>query len=280
MVRLNTRKKHYFKVKYLFIFLIAVLLIFIVCFWVKPNRIKSIFKDSIICVSNVLRVPIDYLGDGIKSFNSSKGLLDDNRILNNKIRGEENLKAVNEELQGEVDRLSRLLELNQTMTDFTLINATIKNRNFGYWYDFVTIDKGSNDGITDGLAVINSEGLVGITDNVSGSNSDIKLLTNKNFMNKISVKIKRDGHSVYGILSGYDEKNGVYIINGITDNSDIAPEALVITTGYNEGIPLGLVVGHVSSESADNFDLARVVYVRPSVSSDSIDYVSVVKSND
>ena len=62
-------------------------------------------------------------------------------------------------------------------------------RNIDYWYDEITIDKGSKSGITKGMAVVNNSGLLGQITSVSNYYSTVKLLANENMSDKISVKI-------------------------------------------------------------------------------------------
>ena len=51
----------------------------------------------------------------------------------------------------------------------------------------------------------------------------------------------------------------------------------MVTTGYGYPIPSGILVGTVSKEEKDHFDLNRTVYVKPSISMDNIHYVKVLK---
>ena len=52
-----------------------------------------------------------------------------------------------EELEKENDELKKILELKDTLSEYQKINATVVNRNVGYWYDTITIDKGESSGI-------------------------------------------------------------------------------------------------------------------------------------
>ena len=56
-------------------------------------------------------------------------------------------KNVNESLEKEIQELKDALELNKTLTEYTPVNATILSRNKSYWFNTLSIDKGSKDGI-------------------------------------------------------------------------------------------------------------------------------------
>ena len=49
-----------------------------------------------------------------------------------------------EVIQKEIQELKDTLELNKTLTEYTPVNATILSRNKSYWFNTITIDKGSN----------------------------------------------------------------------------------------------------------------------------------------
>ena len=141
--------------------------------------------------------------------------------------------------------------------------------------DSLIVDKGSDEGISNNMAVVSGGALVGITSNVSHFNSNVILLTNSKFPVNISVKIKLDDRYVYGILNKYSD--GLYEVMGIVENVDIPSGSKVVTTGLGNLFPSGLLVGYVDSIETDNFDLSKVVKVKSNVSFDDISYVTIVK---
>lgn len=130
------------------------------------------------------------------------------------------------------------------------------------------------------MAVVNNDGLIGKVSTVSNHVSSVKLLANENMSDKISVKIKVNDSYVYGLISKYSAKNNTYTVEGISENVDIPKGADVVTTGMGDIFPSGLLVGHVSKVTTDNFDLSKVALVKASVDFDNIDYVSVLKRKD
>lgn len=39
------------------------------------------------------------------------------------------------------------LNIEYTLSDYEYLNATVISRNIGYWYNIITIDKGSYNGV-------------------------------------------------------------------------------------------------------------------------------------
>ncbi len=183
----------------------------------------------------------------------------------------------NDNLRNEVNKLKETLDLNSILSDKVYMNATVVTRNIGYWYDEITIDKGSKNGIEKGMAVVNPKGLIGQITKVSNYSSTVKLLSNENMSDKISVKIKVNDGYVYGLISQYDSKTNTYTVEGISENVDINKNADVVTTGMGTIFPSGLMVGKVEKVTTDNFDLSKVVEVKTAVNFDDLDYVTVLK---
>ena len=162
------------------------------------------------------------------------------------------------------------------MSEYSYVNATIVNRNIGYWYNTVTIDKGSKNGVKEGDAVITNEGLIGKIINVSNFSSTVKLLTSDEINNKISIKISTEDEKHYGLLIGYDIKENVYKIEGITNSSKIKEGDMVTTTGLTDYFPSGILIGFVSEVVMDEYDLNSIIKVKPSVSFNDVSIVTIL----
>lgn len=277
---MNRRKS---KKKYIIIGIILVvcLMIFKTARSVKEDRelnfFEKIVKDSVGFVEKIVYAPIDFVKDKIDIQKEKDRIYKKYKKIDEEKIKKDSYKAQIEELNKEIDELKSLLDLNSTISDYTPINATVINRNVGYWYNTITIDKGSHDGIEEGYAVIVNDGLIGRVVAVSEFTSSVRLLTSDEVKNKISVKINIEGKSIYGLLSSYDSKNNIYIIEGISDIEELKEGSYVTTTGLSELFPSGILIGTIKSVTYDNYQLTKVVEVIPSVNFDDINYVSVLK---
>ena len=241
------------------------------------SPVEMAIKDTVLLVEKVAYAPIRFVKDKIDEITKLHNIYEEYQILENKIGETDSIKAKNLELADEVDKLSKMLELNQTLSKDSYLNATVINRNLGYWYNTVTIDKGSKNGVEVDMPVVVSEGLIGKVSKVTNFNSTVKLLTSDDVNNKISVKISVDDKNVYGLLSGYNKETGNFIVEGIADNTEIKKDSYVMTTGMGDIFPSGILVGKVASITTDNFDLAKTVEVKSDVNFDDIRYVTILK---
>ena len=240
------------------------------------NFFEKTIKDSIVFVEKIFYSPISYIKDKIEISKETKDLYKKYTKLKEKEEKTEIYYSQIKELQKELAQLKSLLDLNATLSEYSYVNATVITRNVMYWYNTLTIDKGSKNGIKKDDAVITSNGLIGKIIKVSNFSSTVKLLTTENINNKISIKINSNEKELYGLLYSYDSNNNVYKIEGIEDASSISKGDYVTTTGLTNYFPSGILIGHVSRVVKDEYDLNSVVEVTPSVNFDNISFVTVL----
>lgn len=237
---------------------------------------KSI-KDATLAVSKIIYKPVEFFKNKIEEYQDKQNLYEKYQELEKKVKETDLIQSEKEELEREVENLKKTLELNHTLSESSYLNATVVNRNLGYWYNTITIDKGSYNGVEKDMPVIVSEGLIGKVTKVTNFNSTVKLITSDDVNNKTSVKIKVGEKFVYGLLSGYDRQKKTFIVEGISDNTEIPEGSLVTTTGMGDSFPSGIVVGKVKQVTTDNFDLAKTVEVTSSVDYDDLSFVTILK---
>lgn len=275
-------KKRFDKRYLLILAVVAIALVLVVLATsLKENRdlnpIEKVTKDVGTVVLKVVSAPFNFISDTIDSIVEKNDLYDKYKELKNKEEQVDAIISQNDNLRNEVNKLKETLDLNSILSDKVYMNATVVTRNIGYWYDEITIDKGSKNGIEKGMAVVNPKGLIGQITKASNYSSTVKLLSNENMSDKISVKIKVNDGYVYGLISQYDSKTNTYTVEGISENVDINKNADVVTTGMGTIFPSGLMVGKVEKVTTDNFDLSKVVEVKAAVNFDDLDYVTVLK---
>ena len=276
-------KNKRFDKRYLFIFVVVAIALVLVVLAASLqnerdlNPLEKAFKDVGTVVLKVVSAPFNFAHDKIDEIIEKNNIYEKYKELQNKEEQVDSVIAQNENLQSEIDKLKATLELNTILSDKVYLNATVVSRNIGYWYNELTIDKGSKNGIEKGMAVVVPQGLIGQITKVSNYSSTVKLLSNENMNDKISVKIKTKDDYVYGLISMYDSKSNTYTVEGISENVNITKGADVITTGMGTIFPSGLMVGKVKKVTTDNFDLSKVVEVESAVNFDDLDYVTVLK---
>lgn len=272
--------------RYLLILIIIIIAILLVILSVSLNKNRNlsapeiIIKDTGTFILQVFSAPVNFAKNLVSESAEKNNIYEKYKKLKEKEEQVDRIVAENENLSSEIETLKKQLELNTVLSDMAYKNATIIHRNIGYWYNEVTIDKGSKDGIEKGMAVINYNGLVGTVVKTSNLSSTVKLLSNENMSDKISVKLKVGDTYVYGLIYSYDAKTNTYTVQGISENVDIPSGTTVVTTGMGNDFPSGLLVGTVTKVTTDHFDLSKVAEVKSSVDFDSLDYLTILKRKD
>lgn len=263
----------------------TIIVLFVILLGVTPhflnedrelNFFEKALKDTGTFTQKIFYTPFKFVKDKIEEAKETKNLYKKYTELKEKVEKTELYYAQIEELQSEVTELKSALDLNATLSEYNYVNATVVNRNIGYWYNTLTIDKGSKNGIEEGDAVITNKGLIGKITNVSNFSSTVKLLTTDEISNKISIKVQTDEKKLYGLLIGYDVNSNLYKIEGITESDYIKKGDMVTTTGLTGYFPSGILIGYVSEVVKDEYDLNSIVLVEPSVDFENISIVTVL----
>jgi len=228
----------------------------------RSNSNQGIIKDFVMFVEKIVMYPFN-------AFDKNK----DKEQSNSKIIKEN----INSAIEKDNQELRDVLDLNKTLTEFSPINATILSRNKSYWFNTVTIDKGSSSGIKKNMAVITKRGLIGKISNVSKNSSEIKLITSDDINFKVSIAIKTNDVDNFAILNGYDKETGLIKATGIDKTTPVNQGDIVVTSGLGEMFPSGIYIGKVEKIESDKYNLSKTIYIKTEQNFNNFHYVTVLK---
>ena len=219
----------------------------------------------------------NYISNKISEYKKLKSVNKDNAVLETSIDRVSSIESENIELRRQLDKLKEELNIDYTLVDYEYLNATVVSRNVGFWYNTITIDKGSYNGVEKDMVVINSKGLIGRIIRTSAFTSDIRLITTSDTNNKISVHISNGDNNLYGLINNYNYSDNLLEVEGISNTKDVTIGDYVYTSGLGGIFPSGILIGTVSEISTDSYDLAKIIKVVPSADFTDINYVSILK---
>ncbi len=130
------------------------------------------------------------------------------------------------------------------------------------------IDKGANDGIVAGQAVIDEQGLVGRVDLVSANDARIRLITDP----LVSAGVRIRSTNETGIVSGRGD--GPLRLEMFRATEAVYEGDLVVTDGSR--FPPGLVVGRIAETADAEVGFVLRTTVNPSARLSEVDYVKVI----
>ena len=143
----------------------------------------------------------------------------------------------------------------------------------------VVIDKGLRDGLFAGLAVVSFVGpgdssqgvIIGKIVNVKDNLAEIYLVTNKNC--KLAAAILGE-EKTSGIVTG--ELGLTSKMEFIPQTENIKEGDLVATSGLEQNIPRGLVIGRVTKVIKENNEVWQSATIEPQIDLDSLSVISVL----
>jgi rod shape-determining protein MreC len=200
------------------------------------------------------------MGKGLKSLDQ---LEEDNRNLEREVK---ELRATNQilrEMEAENNKLRAALEYRERNA-FRLVPAQVVTRDASTWWNTVTINRGFEDGVDDGLqsgvpmTVITDSGLVGKVMTAGKNDSKVVLITDENC--KVGAFV--EGTQEKGIVSGVRVQEGgvpELQMNFLTKNANLKPGQKVYTQGVGAVFPKGLLIGTVKSFKPRELDGQAII---------------------
>jgi len=138
--------------------------------------------------------------------------------------------------------------------------------------DKIIIDKGSNEGITVGNPVIIEDGIIiGKISEVSLQFSTVSLLTD--WGNQLASTIQNTDKTI-GLIEG--GAGGLLEMNYIPQDNEIHTNDIVITSGLEESIPRGLIVGLINDVVKDENQPFQQAVVEPLADLQHITIMTVI----
>ena len=243
---------------------------------------STIVSQGVNDVTNILGRMLAYPANSVNDFMGSISNLtntyQENQTLKQKVETIYELEVQLNDLKKDNEKMKEALKLQDTLNDYTLVNATVIARNPDTWRDIVTINKGSNDGLTPQMSVMSDNGLVGKVLDVNPTSARVALLSNNdNTLVRVAAMIQGEKESIYGTLTGFDHEKNILIMSQIQATQEIKVGDKVVTSGLGGVSPSSLYIGTVEEVAMDRFGLYKEVRIKPAADTNDVRYVTVVK---
>ena len=170
--------------------------------------------------------------------------------------------------------LVRLTAETVSQWPFGVVPATVVENSTGKLNNYVTINKGTADGLRPDMGVISSDGVVGVTYRCSRHYSLVLPILNGK--SNINCKV-RPGES-FGYLEWLGGDTRTAQLRDVPRYADISVGDTVVTSGHSAFFPEGLMVGVIRDfePSADN--LSNNIYVQLSTPFAHLRHVFVIQN--
>ncbi|MCL2417267.1 MAG: rod shape-determining protein MreC [Bacteroidales bacterium] len=200
-----------------------------------------------------------------------------------------NLRRSNLELAAENAQLRRQIEQSYQIFDqnFFVVNDTVFRLQYEYIHaqiiknttnrrnNYLIINKGFNQGVREGMAVISPTGVVGIVRAVSSNFSSIMSLLHSH--SRISARIEQNNFST-GSVSWNGRSVGISQMLEVPPHIQVHIGDTVITSGFSLNFPEGILIGTVSRVHTRPTDNFHTLDIKLSTDFHILDHVYVVRN--
>lgn len=181
--------------------------------------------------------------------------------------------SIAQDVSAENERLRELLDLKESNAgSWNMVAASVSGREIDNWYERLLINKGSADGIEENMAVVNEDGLVGRTVNVTENTSEVLLIIDT--MGSLGGMLQES--QIPGVLEGIGGGKGLLTMSNLPFDANIQLNDVIVTSGEGGVFPAGLLVGTVVKVGDSVDGLSRQAVVEPFCDFNSIDTVLVM----
>ena len=195
---------------------------------------------------------------------------------NNIALAEENarLRTQLNEARYDADSSQVAIKDSVTLQQYTYITAKVIDNSVNHRNNFITLNKGSLQGVKPEMGVITSNGIVGIVNHVSEHYCTVMSLLHKE--SNISAMIKRN--KFFGSLQWEGGDPNYVFLNEIDKTVPVQKGDTIITTSFSATFPAGIMIGTVVNTSIEPGSPFYKIKVKLSMAFTNLSHVYIVQN--
>ena len=254
------------KYNHWFLFILLEVISFVLLFRFNHYQHSVYFSSA-----NAVAGKVYEVSGGITSYFHLKSVNEDllDRIME--------LEQQNHNLEDALGRhLSDSTELNSIRnlpnTDYQVFKARVINNSLNLVDNYITLNRGSKDGIRPEMGVVDGNGVVGIVYDTSSHYSRVISVLNS----KSSISCKIVGSEYFGYLKWeYGDSRYAYL-KDLPRHAEFNLGDTVVTSGYSTVFPEGIMIGTVDDMADSNDGLSYLLKVKLATDFGKVSEVRVI----
>ena len=224
---------------------------------------EQVIKDAVGAVQTIVSRPVHVLTGIFDNVDSLLNTYEENRHLKERLEEFAGVQAEVKDLRSENAELREVVGKQEDLRAYNPIQATVIARNPDQWEEKVILDKGSDSGVMENMAVMTARGLVGKVILTTPHTSTIELVTTQNPNYRVSAMVLGNQKDVFGLIEGYDAERRELLLKRVDADIDIQAGDQVVSSGLGGIFPKGIVIGEITEVTIDEFGLTKLAYVEP-----------------
>lgn len=175
-----------------------------------------------------------------------------------------------QENESELRILSALLDYARTQPEQRYAAANVIGRDSSPFLSYVIIDLGSDAGLRRDMPVVTNQGLVGSVVEVNCCAAKVRLIIDPSSAINARLQASRDEGVAVGQLAGGLE------LQYLSQQAQVKPGDLVLTSGLGGAYPPGIVIGSVSAVQRLDYEVLQKATLAPGVDFNRLEIVLVI----
>jgi len=236
------------------------------------TRVRGVAHDVVAPIASAADRVFSPVGDWLGGVTRAGSLENENARLRNELEELRGNAAQNRAFESENEELSKLLDLPYT-EDSDAIAARVVSGSPGNFEWTVQIDRGTNDGVAEDMAVVSGAGLVGRVVDASSSRATVLLLRDP----ESGIAVVTESARTSGIAFGRTGESTL-TLDFVDSSVQVDEGELVFTSGGDNSLfPSSIPVARVEKVEKNRGDLEQDIVLRPLVDFDSLEFVKVLR---
>lgn len=238
---------------------------------------QRVIRSWTLTAADFVQSPVTTITGGVanyfESISNLRSAQSENDELKQRVQELEVELKQKQELSSENARLISLLDLKE-QSKYKVLTARVIGRDPSIWFDSSIVNRGSLDGVSLNMPVVDDGGLVGRVTAVSPLTCKVDLVTrNKSGLGAVVGQIGES--NALGVISGTG-KSDLLEMRYVSGTVDVQVGQAVFTSGQDGIYPQGLKVGEIVSIVSGSATTNHQILVRPASRLNSMQEVGIL----
>ncbi|NLB41288.1 MAG: rod shape-determining protein MreC [Clostridiales bacterium] len=230
----------------------------------KLTSIEGLVGDIVTPIQETLYRVATSISNFFNSSSERRQMAQEYELLKEKVTILEQQQLEMDESLRENQRLKRLLDFKLEENLNIVAGVSITGKNPGNWFNTMTIDSGLQQGITENMAMVNDQGLIGRVTEVGKNWAKVRAIVDGQSSISAIVERTRDNGMVKG-NNTFTTEDGLCQMINLPLDSDIVVGDRIITSGLGEIFPKGVPIGEVIEVVEEKREKYITAIIQPTV---------------